>query len=136
MESFQDIIVQSKKSHDYRQTSERDIEKLRESDLDYAMQKFFKEKHQMTVDSMHFKSEYSYEPLCIFLKLKAESLLMDESSMRFYQQVLNIYPEPALQTKAIKYVATLINKLDTLKATHDTFTHKRITKELKRLWDD
>jgi hypothetical protein len=35
---------------------------------------------------MHFKSEYSYEPFRTVIQLKAESLLMDESSMRFYQQ--------------------------------------------------
>jgi hypothetical protein len=41
MESFQDIIVQSKKWHKYRQINERDIEELPESDLDEVMQKFF-----------------------------------------------------------------------------------------------
>ena len=50
--------------------------------------------------------------------------------------MLSIYPEASLQIKAIKYVATLIRKLDTIKACHDPKQHKRIMKELKRQWDN
>jgi len=88
MENFTDLVVISKRNITHEVITEEHIKQLSDySRLDEVLNKFIKEKHEIVVDSMYFDHKMvplwkeRYESV---LQLKANGLLMDEHTMRYY----------------------------------------------------
>ena len=77
MECYQDMLVSS--VH-YYERCESEREKKRMS------KEFLKEKHQMVIDTLHPHNYLNENIYHVFVTQKADALLMDEQSMRFFEQ--------------------------------------------------
>ena len=100
MECYQDILITS--VH-YYEKSESESEKRRMSKT------FMKEVHQTVIDTLHPHNYLNENIYHVFVTQKADALLMDEQSMKFFEQQLNITPK--LAKYACSYVRTIISML-------------------------
>lgn len=100
MEYFTDLAVISIKREGYWQEDSLNMVKIAEDksgDMLRAMatRRFLREKHEIIVDSVHMKQESMpvIDRYNKILQLKAQYLLMDEQTMKFFSQVLKIHPQ-------------------------------------------
>lgn len=100
MECFQDILVISYYNY--------------EGDSDEAIllkaEKYLKEVHQKVVDTFHPVTRICPDIYFQLVNHKANALLMDESSMAYFMQQLNIRPA-RISSLAIAYVKSLLTIL-------------------------
>lgn len=111
MECYQDILVISE--HHYNKNA-TEVEKRRSS------KQFLKEVHQKAVDTLHTHTNVNQSIYHVFVTQKADALLMDEQSMDFFEQQLNITPKIAKY--ACSYVRTIINILRNAEGSQVGFT--------------
>ena len=67
---------------------------------------FLKEVHQTVIDTLHPHNYLNENIYHVFVTQKADALLMDEQSMKFFEQQLNITPK--LAKYACSYVRTIL----------------------------
>ena len=101
MECFQDILVIS---YYYFNESKNSEEIQKESQL------YLKEVHQKVVDTFHPITRICPDIYFVLVKQKADALLMDENSMAYFSQQLNIRPH-ITSSLAIAYVKSILKIL-------------------------
>jgi len=73
-----------------------------------ASRLFLREVHQRVVDTLYPCTANASKPYKQFVTQKANALLLDESSMDFFQQVHSV--KPSLAIDAIQYVKAIIQQ--------------------------
>ena len=97
MECFQDMLVIS--VYNYERSAS-------EEDKNRASRAFLRNIHQRVVDTLHPYNMVNLNIYHVFAMQKANSLLMDELTMDFFEQQLNIRPE--LASHACNYVKSIL----------------------------
>jgi Na+/H+ antiporter NhaB len=113
MDTFQDIVICSKFIYPEipEEVKQKDIagEEIGERYCKDASQKHLENVHRFIVDSMH-QVCIEYQPSVFeeMIESRSNALLMDETTMNFYQYNLKITPDE-ISHLAISYVLTILN---------------------------
>ena len=101
MECFQDILVFSTYYYDVGKNDEEIL---------LASESHLKTVHQKVVDTFHPVTKICPSIYFVLVKQKAEALLMDEQTMAYFSQQLNIRPQQ-ISCYAIAYVRSILKIL-------------------------
>ena len=97
MECYQDILIYSVFNFEPSST---------EAEMARASKLFLRQVHQRVVDTLYPCTATSSSIYHQFVTQKANALLMDEQSMDFFEQQLNI--RPSLAVDAVQYVKSIV----------------------------